>query len=51
MRKSNLGKTLHTHLGIQVFEDALREENQSNCEADQQNAARTLRRTETESEE
>ena len=44
-------KTNHTHVGIDLLENALRKENQPDGKADEQNARRTLRRSEKESSE
>jgi len=48
MRKSNLSETSYTHIGIDVFEDALRQEDQPGGDANERNARRTYRWPEEE---
>jgi len=42
VREPNPGEANYTHSGIDVFQDALREEDKSDRKADEQNARRTL---------
>ena len=46
MWKSNPCKTNHTHIGIDVLENALRKKNQPDRKADEHDARRTLCRSE-----
>ena len=50
MRKSNAGKTKHTHVRVGEFKNSLREENQGNGKPNKQDARGASGRIEKETE-
>jgi hypothetical protein len=51
MRKSDPGETIDTHLGVDIFENALREEDQPHRDSDKEDGGWSLWRCEKESEQ